>query len=74
MKKNILTRITALFLIAVLGVGCKKDYLDLNPPSTQTPANIFATTKNAMAAINGIHRMMYSQWYGTQALGGHSGI
>lgn len=73
MNKNILTKIAALFLIALLGFGCKKDYLQLNPPSTQTPANIFATTKNAMAAINGIHRMMYSQWYGSQALGGHSG-
>ena len=73
MKKNIINKIAALFLVVLLGTGCSKDYLQLDPPSTQTPENIFATTKNAFAAINGIHRMMYVQWYGTQALGGHSG-
>lgn len=57
----------------ILSNSCKKDYLQLNPPASLSPENIFATTKNAMATINGMHRMMYSQWYSTQALGGHSG-
>jgi hypothetical protein len=73
MKNNIINKIVAVSLVALLGTGCNKDYLQLDPPSTQTPANIFSTTKNAFAAINGIHRMMYVQWYGSQALGGHSG-
>jgi hypothetical protein len=62
-----------LVIMTLFSTGCKKDYLDLNPPDSQTPASIFSTTKNAFAAINGIHRMMYVQWYGTQALGGYSG-
>jgi hypothetical protein len=62
-----------LISIAILGSSCKKDYLQLDPPASLSPENIFATTKNAMATINGMHRMMYVQWYSTQALGGHSG-
>lgn len=71
MKRNIIWT----FIIGTLLMvsSCKKDYLQLNPPSTQTPANIFASTKNAWAAVNGMHRMLYSQWYATQALGGQSG-
>lgn len=58
----------------LLGSSCNKDYLQLDPPASPLrPEDIFSTTKNAMATINGMHRMMYSQWYGSQALGGHSG-
>lgn len=72
MKKLKLIFLICLSVI-VIGTGCKKEYLQLNPPETLTPSSVFSTTKNAYAAINGIHRMMYSQWYGTQALGGYSG-
>lgn len=57
--------------LALLGTGCKKDYLDTVPPSALTPENIFTTTKNAMSTINGMHRYMYAQWY-NQAQGGNS--
>lgn len=57
----------------LLGSSCKKEYLQKDPPSALGPENIFTTTKNAMATINGMHRMMYTQWYSTQSLGGHSG-
>lgn len=74
MKKNSIFKIWITLVFAgVLGAGCNKDYLQLDPPDSQTPASIFSTTKNAFAAINGIHRMMYVQWYATQALGGYSG-
>ncbi len=63
----------AVLFLAFTQTGCQKDYLQLNPPSSQTPENIFATTKNAYAAINGIHRTMYVQWYSNQATGGYSG-
>lgn len=63
----------ALLSLLIASTGCKKDYLQLNPPATQTPENIFSTTKNAMATINGIHRVLYRQWYGRQAEGGQSG-
>lgn len=65
--------ILGLVLLLLAGSGCKKDYLQLTPPASQTPENIFATTKNAMATINGIHRVMYVQWYGRQSEGGLSG-
>ncbi len=63
----------ALISVILLGTGCKKDYLQRNPPATLTPENIFATTKNAMATINGMHRLLYVQWYANQATGGVSG-
>ncbi|HOZ85702.1 MAG TPA: RagB/SusD family nutrient uptake outer membrane protein [Niabella sp.] len=66
--------IWSMVLAGMFTIGsCKKEYLQLNPPSTQTPENIFATTKNAWAAVNGMHRMLYSQWYSNQATGGQSG-
>jgi len=63
----------ALIALVLFGAGCKKDYLQTDPPTVLTPQNIFSTTKNAMAAINGMHRELYVQWYGSQALGGVSG-
>lgn len=74
--KNILNkriRIVVAFCLLVGVTGCKKEYLQLNPPATQTPENIFATTKNALAAINGMHRVLYAQWYSRQSEGGQSG-
>lgn len=71
--KNLKLIYVAWLCAIVVGTGCKKEYLQLDPPETLTPTSVFATTKNAYAAINGIHRMMYVQWYGSQALGGHSG-
>jgi len=63
----------ALICAALLGTGCKKDYLQLDPPGSLDPANVFSTTKNAMATINGMHRLLYVQWYSNQATGGVSG-
>ncbi|HMR84294.1 MAG TPA: RagB/SusD family nutrient uptake outer membrane protein [Niabella sp.] len=73
--KKVTINISCIFLlgVALLSSGCKKDYLDLKHPSAQTPENIFSTTKNAWTAINGMHRILYVQWYGSQALGGQSG-
>lgn len=72
MKKSIKNLLLAGLIILFIS-GCKKDYLQLDPPDVLTPTSVFSTTENAYAAINGIHRMMYVQWYGSQALGGHSG-
>ncbi len=70
-KNNILGAL--LIGATILGSSCNKEYLQKDPPTSLSPENIFASTKNAMAAINGMHRMMYVQWYSTQALGGYSG-
>ena len=73
MKKSIKNLLLAGITMILFMTGCKKDYLQLDPPDVLTPTSVFSTTENAYAAINGIHRMMYVQWYGSQALGGHSG-
>ena len=73
MKKSIKNLLLAGITMILFMTGCKKDYLQLDPPDVLTPTSVFSTTENAYAAINGIHRMMYRQWYGSQALGGHSG-
>jgi starch-binding outer membrane protein, SusD/RagB family len=72
-KKLKVISIACLSVALLVMTGCKKEYLQLDPPEVLTPASIFATTKNAYAAINGIHRMLYVQWYGNQATGGQSG-
>lgn len=72
-KQNIIYHYTLILFLSVIQLGCSKDYLQLEPPAAQTPENIFSTTKNAWAAVNGMHRMLYSQWYSNQAAGGQSG-
>lgn len=70
-NKNIVW--VALIGAVLTSTGCSKDYLQLDPPTVLTPENIFSSTKNALAAINGMHRLNYTQWYGSQAYGGISG-
>lgn len=53
--------------------SCDKDYLETGPTTSVSTADAFKTTKNAMAALNGIHRMLYTQTFGVQAQGGQSG-
>jgi len=62
----------ALLSAMVLG-GCSKDELQKDPTSTIPTETVFATTENAYSAINGLHRLLYSQWYSNQAAGGQSG-
>lgn len=54
-------------------VSCNKEDLQKDPTARIAPATVFSTVDNAYAAINGMHRLMYSQWYSTQAEGGQSG-
>lgn len=53
--------------------GCSKDDLQKDPTGRISPEIVFATVNNAYAAINGMHKQMYSQWYSNQAAGGQSG-
>src|SRR5690606_37263699 len=53
--------------------GCKKEALEKIPTSRVSTETVFATTDNAYAAINGMHRYLYRQWYSRQAEGGQSG-
>lgn len=66
-------RISAvLSMMIVLMASCKKDYLDTAPTNAVSETDVFKTTDNAWAAINGIHRMLYQQWNGNQDQGGQS--
>ena len=61
-------------LLAVMSLSaCEDKYLETKPTDQVATADAFSTTKNAWAALNGIHRIMYSQIFGTQAQGGQSG-
>lgn len=72
-KNNIKTIVIALLVSTLLWTGCNKDSLQLEPVSRIPPSTIFATTSNAYAAINGMHRYLYRQWHSNQAAGGQSG-
>lgn len=70
MKIKIL--LTTLVLVGVMS-SCDKDFLETKPTSQTSTADAFSTTTNAWAAVNGIHRYMYSQIFGQQSQGGQSG-
>lgn len=53
--------------------ACSDDFLEKVPTGIVSPETVFATTENAYAAINGMHRQLYRQWYSRQSEGGQSG-
>lgn len=62
----------AMAALSLLIASCKKEYLETVPTDQVAQSEVFKTTANAMAAVNGIHRMMYSQFYSNQDQGGQS--
>ena len=60
--------------IAILSVGCAEDYMETAPESSTSPATIFASTDNAKLAINGICKMMTTQYWSVQGLNGEGSI
>lgn len=60
--KNILSKILFTGLMVLSLVACKEDFLETVPTSAVSETSAFATTTNAMMALNGIHRSMYMQW------------
>lgn len=63
---------TFLLLGAILLGSCKKDYLETSSTVKVDAGNIFKTTANAMAAVEGIHRLLYIQYNSAQDQGGQS--
>lgn len=53
--------------------ACKKSFLDTFSTTAVSASDALATTQNAYAALNGIHRIMYTQ-YDAQPQGGYGGI
>jgi len=66
----------SLFLaaLALLSIGCAKDYMETAPESSTSPATIFATTENAVLAVNGMCKMMTTQYQSTQGMNGEGTI
>ena len=59
--KNI-KNITLMLIFAVAIAGCSDNYLDTVPTSSTSNKTIFESTENAKQAINGIARLMVSQY------------
>jgi starch-binding outer membrane protein, SusD/RagB family len=56
-------RLLGLFLLAAMSFSsCKKSFLDTYPTTAVAASDAVASTKNAYAALNGIHRIMYVQY------------
>ena len=56
MKKNIIAIITLALLIG--SVGCKKDYLALEPKTSQMEANYYKTESDALFALAAVYQAM----------------
>ena len=59
MKKYILS---SLLIASVTFSSCKKEFLDTFPTTSVAAASALSSTQNALAALNGIHRVMYTQY------------
>ncbi|MGO1788551.1 MAG: RagB/SusD family nutrient uptake outer membrane protein [Sphingobacterium sp.] len=72
LNKKLYTYLIGAAMLGGLTISCN-DELELQPTEILLPETVFSTTSNAMAAVDGIHKLLYSQWYGNQANGGQSG-
>ena len=66
--------LSAILSLALATISCEKDYLQTSPTSSTSPSTIFASTENAKLAINGINRLMVSQWIGSQGFNGEGTV
>jgi hypothetical protein len=49
-------------VMLLFSVSCKKDFLQTSPTNAVAVSEATANTKNGYAALNGIHRLMYSEY------------
>lgn len=63
------------FMASILAVAtaCSEDYLETAPQSNTTPATVFASPESAQYAINGLGRLMATQ-YVSQGLNGEGTV
>jgi hypothetical protein len=71
--KKIFNRIAIVSALMIVVSSCKKEYLETVPTNQVATSTAFSTTTNAWGALNGIHRLLYSQIFGSQPQGGQSG-
>jgi starch-binding outer membrane protein, SusD/RagB family len=60
--KTVNKRILALAVVGLFFTSCNKDYLNTFPTTAVSADEAVASTQNAWAALNGIHRIMYVQY------------
>jgi starch-binding outer membrane protein, SusD/RagB family len=65
--------LSLLLLSSIIFSSCKKSFLDTFSTTAVAASDALSSTKNAWAALNGIHRIMYTQ-YDAQPQGGTSAI
>jgi len=72
--KKLTYKLVALSVLLLTTVSCKKEYLDTAPTDATGTATVFETTKNAAFAINGIAKLMSSQYLQSQGFNGEGTI
>ncbi|PZX57718.1 SusD-like starch-binding protein associating with outer membrane [Algoriphagus ratkowskyi] len=70
--KNIISKIVIAGALLV-GTSCADDYLDTVPTDAVSEEAVFTSTQNAMAALNGIHRMLHIR-FDSQGQAAESGV
>ena len=71
--KNII-RFSLIVAALTLAAACSEDYMETTPESSTSPATIFSSTSNVPLAINGLCKMMTTQYLSTQGLNGEGSI
>lgn len=74
MKKNIFKTILLMGIGFAVIISCSKDYLETQPQSSVSPEVVFESVANAKTAVNGISKMMTTQYLGTQGMNGEGTI
>jgi len=74
MKKNIFSSLLILAAVSLAFASCDESYLETAPESATSPATIFETTDAAALAVNGLSKMMTTQYLGTQGMNGEGTI
>ncbi len=67
MKKYIFILVTGILM------SCSSDFLNVSPNTSTSPNELYATTENAKAAVNGIAKLMHVQ-YNSQGFNGEGTI
>ncbi|MDR0657414.1 MAG: RagB/SusD family nutrient uptake outer membrane protein [Mediterranea sp.] len=55
------TKIISILLLSLLMSGCSEDFLETRSTQDIDESLVFTDTKNAMLAINGLHKLMWTQ-------------
>ncbi len=74
MKKNILYSILVSCTAVLALVSCSKEYLDTQPEYAASPDVIFSDADAARLAVNGLSKMMTTQYLSTQGMNGEGTI